>query len=112
MSDDYQEQTQDNAASDLGATVGYADSKHGVVIGYVPPVPETDSVREEYLWKELINRMVMDEHDEISLDGPIADPRYVVERETGATTVFDADELAESSGVDGRNDFEIDDGPN
>lgn len=35
----------------------------------------------------------MDEYDEISLAGEITDPQYVVRRETGVTTVFEADEL-------------------
>lgn len=108
MADDYQKATEEYAAFDIGEPVEYADGKRGVVRGYVPAVPETDSAREEQLWKELINRLVMDEGD-LSLDGPIADPQYVVERKTGVTTVFGADELTGLSECGESGGFEIDD---
>ena len=109
MVDDHQKRTEENAAFELGASVEYADGKRGVVIGYVPAVPETDSAYEKDLWRELINRAVSDDHDEISLSGPIADPQYVGKRETGVTTVFGADELTERPAEDKVEDFGIDD---
>ena len=83
----------DDPVFEEGDRVEYAAGKVGVVVGLVPTLPETDDPYVEDLWKELINRAVMDEYDEISLTGEITDPQYVIRRETGVTTVFEADEL-------------------
>ena len=76
-----------------GDRVEYADGKTGVVVGVVPAPPESDDPRTEALWKELINRTVLDEYDVSLTSDDIADPRCVVRRESGVTTVFRADEL-------------------
>ena len=77
-----------------GDCVEYAEGKVGTVIGLVPAPPETDDPYVENLWKELINRAAMDEYEEVRFtDDEFTDPRFVVRRETGVTTVFRADEL-------------------
>lgn len=77
-----------------GDRVEYAEGKVGTVIGLVPAPPETDDPYTEDLWKELINRAAMDEYEEIEFaDDDLTEPRFVVRRETGVTTVFCAGEL-------------------
>jgi hypothetical protein len=93
MTGDESESSSTTPTFSEGDRVEYAEGKVGTVIGFVPAPPETDDPYTEDLWKELINRAAMDEYNELSLTGEITDPQYVVRRETGVTTVFQADEL-------------------
>jgi hypothetical protein len=94
MSDEPEGKPVNGLAFEEGDRVEYADDKVGTVVGIVPAPPESDDPYVEDLWKELINRAAMDEYDGMSLTDEIPDdPRYVVRRETGATTAFEAETL-------------------